>query len=88
MILGFFLAILWFWAKKYKVLEGPARTAAYFQLVSYAFFLIAMWFLCQTLGSPFLKVLEGEPPSSPISIVVYLVLGWLFLFLSHYKSRK
>ncbi len=88
LILGFFLAILWFWAKKYKVLEGAAKTAAYFQLVGYAFLLIAMWFLCGTLGAPFLKVLEGEPPSSPISIIVYLVLGWLFLFLSHYKSRK
>jgi len=88
LILGFFLAILWFWAKKYKVLEGSARAAAYFQLVSYAFFFIAMWFLCQTLGAPFLKVLEGEPPSSPISIIIYLVLGWLFLFLSHYKSAQ
>ena len=88
LILGFFLAILWFWAKKYKVLEGAAKTAAYFQLVGYAFLLIAMWFLCGTLGAPFLKVLEGEPPSSPISIIVYLVLGWLFLFLSHYKSAQ
>ncbi len=88
LILGFFLAILWFWAKKYKTLEGPAKTAAYFQLVGYAFFLIAMWFLCQTLGLPFLKVFEDEPLSSPISIIVYLVLGWLFLFLSHYKSAQ
>ncbi len=88
LILGFFLAILWFWAKKYKVLEGAAKTAAYFQLVGYAFLLIAMWFLCGTLGAPFLTVLEEEPPSSPVSIIVYLVLGWLFLFLSHYKSRK
>lgn len=88
LILGFFLAILWFWAKKYKVLEGPAKTAAYFQLVGYAFFFIAMWFLCGTLGAPFLNVLAGEPPSSPISIIVYLVLGWLFLFLSHYKSAQ
>ena len=88
LILGFFLAILWFWAKKYKVLEGSAKTAAYFQLTSYAFFFIGMWFLCGTLGAPFLKAVAGEPPSSPISIIVYLVLGWLFLFLSHYKSRK
>ncbi len=88
LILGFFLSILWFWAKKFKTLAGTAKTAAYFQLISYTFFLIAMWFLCGILGSPFLKVLENEPASSPISIIVYLVLGWLFLFLSHYKSSK
>ncbi len=88
LILGFFLVILWFWAKKYKVLEGAAKTAAYFQLVGYALLFIAMWFLCGTLGAPFLKVLENEPVSSPISIIVYLVLGWLFLLLSHYKSTQ
>ena len=88
LILVSFMAILWFWAKKYKVLEGPARIAAYFQLIGYAFLFIAMWFLCGTLGAPFLKVLADEPPSSPASIMVYLVLGWLFLFLSQYKSQK
>ncbi len=88
LIVGFFLAILWFWAKKYKTLEGPAKTAAYFQLVGYAFFLIAMWFLCQALGSPFFKVFEDEPLSSPVSVIVYLVLGWFFLLLNHYKSAQ
>ena len=88
LILAFFLAILWFWAKKRKMLEGPAKTAADFQLTSYVFFLITAWYLCKALGTPFMKVFEGEPPESPVSIIVYLVLGWLFLFLSHYKSAQ
>jgi len=67
---------------------GPARTAADFQLTSYVFFLITAWYLCKALGTPFMKVFEGEPPESPVSIIVYLVLGWLFLFLSHYKSAQ
>jgi len=88
LILAFFLAILWFWAKKRTILKGPARTAADFQLTSYVFFLITAWYLCKALGTPFMKVFEGEPPESPVSIIAYLVLGWLFLFLSHYKSAQ
>lgn len=88
LILTLFLAILWFWAKKRTILEGQAKTAADFQLVSYVFFLITGWFLCKAHGTPYMKALEGEPLESPVSIIVYFVLGWLFLFLSHYKSAK
>ena len=85
-ILAFFLAILWFWAKKRAMLGGPAKTAADLQLASYVFFLVTAWYLCKAHGTPYMKALEGEPLESPVSIIVYLVLGWLFLFLSHYKS--
>ena len=88
LMLAFFLAILWFWAKKHAMLEGPAKTAADFQLVSYVFFLIAMWFLCGALSAPFQEALKDLPPSSPIAIMAFLILGWLFLFLSHYKSAQ
>jgi len=88
LILALFLAILWFWAKKRTILEGPAKMAADFQLTSYVFFLITAWFLCKDLGTPHMKALEGFQLESPISIIVYFVLGWLFLFLSHYKSAK
>lgn len=88
LILAFFLATLWYWAKKRTILEGPARMAADFQLVSYVFFLITAWFLCKALGTPYMKALEGEPLESPVSIIVYFMLGWLFLFLSHYKTAQ
>ena len=88
LILAFFLAILWFWARRRATLEGPARTAAYFQLTSYVFFLFAMWYLCGALAWPFQEALKGLPPSSPVAIMAYLGLGWLFLFLSHYKSAQ
>jgi len=35
-----------------------------------------------------MKAFEGDPPSTPIHVMIFLVLGWLFLFLNHYKSRK
>ena len=88
LILAFFLAILWLWAKKHATLEGAAKTAADFQLVGYVFLLIAMWFLCGILSMPFMKSLSDLPPSSPVAIMVYLVLAWLFLFLSHWKSAQ
>ena len=88
LILVFFLAMLWLWARKYATLEGAAKTAANFQLVGYVFLLIAMWFLCGILSMPFMKSLSDLPPSSPVAIMVYLVLGWLFLFLSHWKSAQ
>ncbi len=88
LILAFFLAILWLWAKKHAMLEGAAKTAADLQLVGYLFLFIAMWFLCGTLSWPFQKALSALPPSSPVAIIVYLVLGWLFLFLSHWKSAQ
>lgn len=88
LIVASFLAILWLWAKKRATLEGPAKTAAYFQLVGYAFLFIAMWYLCGNLSRPYQEALSDLPPGSPVSTIVYLVLGWLFLLLSHYKSVK
>ncbi|MFC2029194.1 hypothetical protein ACFLWA_00520 [Chloroflexota bacterium] len=88
LILAFFLAILWFWAKRRATLAGPAKTAADLQLTGYVFLLIAMWYLCGDLSRPYQKALSDLPLSSPISTIVYLVLGWLFLLLSHYKSVR
>ena len=83
-----FLGILWYWAKERKTLDDSAATAADLQLVGYVFLLIAMWYLCGALSRPFQKALADLPPDSPVSIIVYLVLGWLFLFLSHFKSAQ
>ena len=82
LILLFFLGVLWFWAKKRATLVGLAQTAADFQLVSYVFFLLAAWNLCGAFGALF----RGSQLRSPVDIMIYLILGWLFLFLSHYKA--
>lgn len=86
LILIFFLAILILWAKKQEPLENSAKTAGYFQLASYVFFLTTAWYLCKTLGTPYMKALEKDPLESPVEVIVFVVLGWFFLFLSHYKS--
>lgn len=88
LILLLFLGILWLWAKERMALKDASATAADFKLVGYVFMLIAAWYICGIAGQPFLKALEGTPTASPIHVMILLVLGWLFLFLSHYKSYK
>lgn len=97
LILAFFLLTLWFWAKRRTQLDGTAATAADFRLVSYLFFLAGMWYLCGVLGPPnYLLNTEkvqqfGSLQSAQtlaMQVFIYLVLGWLFTFLSQYKSRQ
>ncbi|MFC1739343.1 hypothetical protein ACFL1G_09885 [Planctomycetota bacterium] len=95
-----FLAILWYWGKKRRILEGPAKTAADYQIISYIFFLAAAGITCVILGNPFFglyfpeMVLESKAElmpmaySSGIKLIVYFTLGWFFTFLSHYKAAQ
>ena len=75
LILLFFIGILWLWAKERIALKGASTTAADLKLVSYVFMLIAAWFICGALAYPFLEAFEGEVPTSPIHIMIFLVLG-------------
>jgi hypothetical protein len=88
LILLFFMGILWLWVKERMALKETPTTAADLKMAGYVFMLIAAWFICGIAGQPFLKVFEGEAPSTPIHVMIFLLLGWFFLFLSHYKSRK
>ncbi|MFC1481319.1 hypothetical protein ACFL6E_03625 [Candidatus Neomarinimicrobiota bacterium] len=84
-ILLSFLGILWFWAEERKTLAGVAATAADLKLMGYVFIVIGAWFTCGALGKPFLLAVRDLPPSSPVHIIVFTALGWLFLALGHYK---
>ncbi len=88
LILLFFIGILWLWAKERMAMKETSTTAADLKLAGYMFMLIAAWFICGIASQPFMKALEGEAPSSPMHVLIFLVLGWLFLFLGHYKSRQ
>jgi hypothetical protein len=87
-ILILFPLVVWQWIKKYGTLEKLQKKAATFQLVGYLFFFAASWFLCGEFAPLRLKAFAERKPPSPIEIMVYLLLGWLFIFLSHYTSRK
>jgi hypothetical protein len=88
LILLCFTGILWLWAKERMAIKDGPTTAADLKLVGYVFMLIAAWFICGMASQPFLKALDEVSPSSPIHVMIFLVLGWIFLYLSHYKSRK
>jgi hypothetical protein len=84
LMLVLFLLVMWFWAKKRANLKGLARTGADFHLVSYVFFLLATWYLCGTFSALF-KISKIR---SPVHIMIFLLLGWVFLFLGHYKYAR
>jgi hypothetical protein len=88
LIMGFFLIILWYWAKKYTTLRDQERSAAELQLAGYVFLIIGMWYLCGDLSRPFQRALSDQSLGSPVFTIVYLALGWLFLLLSHYKAAQ
>ena len=87
-ILLSFFGILWYWAKSRKVLEGRAAKAANLRLVSYVFFLNASWFTCGMASQTVAKAFEGFDASPPLHIIIFFVLGWVFLFCSHRQSAR
>ena len=87
LILLFFFSIVWMWGKKRANLIGGEKIAADLELTGWVFLLVAMWFLCGELSAPFMKAFEGST-GSPIKIMIYLVLGWLFHFLAYKKRRR
>ena len=88
LILLSFIGILWLWAKARIALKGSSTTAANFKLVGYVFMLIAAWFLCGKAAEGFVKGLDGLPTMSMMNILILLTMGWVFLFLSDYKSHQ
>lgn len=87
-ILISFFAIVWIWLKKYAGLEIKERIAGSYRLIGYLFWINASWFLCGETGKPHLKAFEGHPFPIPIEILVFLVLGWLFVLVGEVQSRN
>lgn len=83
-----FFAIVWIWMKRYAGLEMPEKVAGSFKLVGYIFWINASWFMCGESGKMHLKAYEGAPAPSPIEVMVFLVLGWLFVLVGEYKAMR
>jgi hypothetical protein len=88
LILIFFFSIVWLWMKKYAALDIQEKVAGSFKLVGYLFWMNATWFLCGETGKLHLKAFAGDPAPTPIEIMVFLVLGWLFVLLGEYKATR
>lgn len=87
-ILVAFFAIVWVWMKKYAVLAMPEKIAGSFKLLGYLFWINTSWFLCGETAKMHLKAFEGSSPPVPIEIMVFLVLGWLFVLVGDYREMQ
>jgi hypothetical protein len=87
-ILVSFFAIVWLWMKKYAALDLQGRIAGSFKLIGYIFWINASWFLCGDAAKMHLKAFNGQPVPTPIEIMVFLVLGWLFVLIGDYKLSQ
>jgi len=98
LILTFFFVVFWFWAQNHRVLEGPAKAASVYQLISYIFFLLIALLMCTILGNPFSglyfpeKVIEQNALPFHYSFgtkaVLYFVLAMFFTSLHQYKKSQ
>ena len=87
-ILLSFFVIVWIWMKKYAALDIQEKIAGSYKLIGYIFWINASWFLCGETAKMHLKAFEGSPAPSPIEIIVFLVLGWIFVLISDYREMR
>jgi hypothetical protein len=87
-ILISFFVIVWIWLKKYAALDIQERIAGSYRLIGYLFWINASWFLCGETSKLHLKAFENDPMPIPSEIMVFLVLGWVFVLVGEYKSRQ
>ena len=87
-ILLAFFAIVWIWMKKYAALDMPQKIAGSFRLIGYLFWINASWFLCGETARMHLTAFVGKSPPVPIEIMVFLILGWLFVLIGDYREMR
>lgn len=87
-ILVSFFLIVWVWMKKYAQRDLPEKVAGSYKLIGYLFWVNASWFLCGETGKMHLKAFAGSSVPTPVEIMVFLVLGWLFILLGEYKELQ
>mgnify|MGYP001829223714 FL=1 len=87
-ILASFFTIFWIWMKRYAGADIQEKTAGSFKLVGYLFWIKAPWFLCGVTAPMRLRAFEGRPPPVPIEILVFLVLGWIFVLTGDCKKMR
>jgi len=85
------------WAEDRNRLNDPQKTDADFRLIAYFFFAMATYNLCPLLGVKTFGLypekmirygLQVEASSFASRIMIELVLGWVFIFLSYCKRRR
>jgi hypothetical protein len=86
--------LLWSWygvastTRRCSALDIEGKIAGSFKLIGYLFWINASWFLCGETARMHLKAFEGRPPPSPMEIIVFLILGWLFVLIGDYREMR
>lgn len=89
--------ILMRWADERDRLEESDKVSADYRLIAYFFFAMATYNLCPLMGVKAFGLypekmirfgLQTEAASFASRIMIELVLGWLFIFLSHRKPSN
>jgi len=85
------------WAKERNRLQEAEKKAADYRLIGYFFFAMATYNLCPLLGVKTFGLypekmirygLQADASSFASRIMIELVLGWVFIFLSYRKSWR
>jgi hypothetical protein len=87
-ILASSFAVVWIWMKRYAGADMPEKIAGSFKLIGYLFWMNASWFLCGETAPLRLKAFAERSPPVPIEILVFLVLGWIFVLIGDYKAMR
>lgn len=89
--------IFLYWAKERRDVTDNAKTGADLRIIGYFFFAMATYNLCPLMGVKAFALypermiaygVQAEASTYASHILSELVLGWLFLFLSHRLSAK
>ncbi|MCP4543188.1 MAG: hypothetical protein GY832_39240 [Chloroflexi bacterium] len=89
------LLIIKHWMDERQHLTGNAKTASGLRMIGYFFFVMATYTLCPLMGVKAFALhpekmiaygLQGEAASFASHLLIELVLGWFFTFLSYRKS--
>ncbi len=87
----------WFWGRERSLLDEPFRPAADLKMTGYLFLFLATWNICGLGGIPFFtlypdKMMVFQTLPAAIGhtklIMIYLILGWLFVGLGYYKTYR
>jgi hypothetical protein len=85
------------WSDEHNRLDDRDKTAADYRLIGYFFFAMTTYNLCPLMGVKAFGLypekmirynLQQEASSFASRIMIELVLGWVFIFLSYSKRRR
>ena len=97
LILLFFVALSWRWARLRPGLSARERTPADLRMASHVFYFIAAWGLCGALGTPLfglspsrMQEFDTQPMAITLAteVMILLVLGWGCAYLAEARDAR